>query len=58
MQLRGKNRSGNRRPGTAATLFLLPAVYAMLRGGASTHSASLDPTDARSKYFVPSAGPE
>lgn len=37
---------------TAATLLVLPAVYAILQRRASPHSASLDPYDPRSRYYV------
>jgi multidrug efflux pump subunit AcrB len=43
--------------GAAATIFLLPACYALLQGSASPFSASLDPTDSRSRYFVPPPAP-
>lgn len=36
---------------TAATLFILPAAYAALRGRAAQLSASLDPNDPDSRYF-------
>jgi multidrug efflux pump subunit AcrB len=39
--------------GTAATLLLLPVLYAVIQRAASPHSASLDPSDPRSRYFVP-----
>jgi multidrug efflux pump subunit AcrB len=35
---------------TAATLTVLPAVYAILMRGARSHSASLDPEDPESRY--------
>ena len=38
---------------TAATLLVLPAVYALLQRSASPHSASLHPHDPRSRYYVP-----
>jgi multidrug efflux pump subunit AcrB len=38
---------------TAATLLVLPAVYALLQRRASPHSASLHPHDPRSRYYVP-----
>jgi len=37
---------------TIATLIVLPSVFAILRGGASTHSVSLDPDDPLSGNFV------
>jgi multidrug efflux pump subunit AcrB len=52
----GRAVIGGLAAGTAATLFLLPVLYALLQGTASLFSASLDPTDAKSKYFVLSAG--
>jgi multidrug efflux pump subunit AcrB len=36
---------------TAATLFLLPAIFALVQGRSSRDSASLDPDDERSPYF-------
>lgn len=39
---------------TAATLFVLPAVFAFLQGRSSTASASLDPDDPESKHYTPS----
>ena len=38
---------------TAATLFVLPSVFALLRSWATTESASLDPDDPQSAYYVP-----
>src|SRR5436305_8079861 len=38
---------------TIATLFILPSVFAMLQGRASTSSPSLSPSDADSPYFEP-----
>ena len=49
----GRAVIGGLAAGTGATLFLLPVLYAILQGAASQFSASLDPTDARSKYYVP-----
>ncbi len=40
---------------TVATLALLPAVFALLMGRASTQSASLSPTDPASPYYAPQA---
>jgi multidrug efflux pump subunit AcrB len=37
---------------TAATLTLLPAVFALFMGASSTRSASLSPTDPDSRYYV------
>jgi multidrug efflux pump subunit AcrB len=39
---------------TAATLFILPAVFALIQRSAKRTSASLDPLDANSPHFVPS----
>ena len=36
---------------TVATLTVLPAVYAIMQGRASTQSASLDPSDPSSRYY-------
>jgi multidrug efflux pump subunit AcrB len=41
---------------TVATLFVLPAVFAMLRMQASTMAKSLDPDDALSGHFVSPLG--
>jgi len=38
---------------TAATLTLLPAVFAVAMGGASRQSASLDPHDSASAHYIP-----
>src|SRR5262245_4704370 len=38
---------------TVATLTLLPAVFALVMGWASTRSVSLSPTDPESRYYVP-----
>ncbi len=37
---------------TAATLFLLPAIYRLIAGRAGVRSASLDPEDPQSPHFV------
>jgi multidrug efflux pump subunit AcrB len=37
---------------TFATLFVLPSVFAMFQGRASTASPSLDPSDPESVYFT------
>jgi multidrug efflux pump subunit AcrB len=42
---------------TAATLFLLPAAFALVQGRAKAVSASLDPDDPASAYFSESQGP-
>jgi multidrug efflux pump subunit AcrB len=41
---------------TLATLLVLPAVFALVRGRASTKSRSLDPDDPLSGHFVTSVG--
>jgi multidrug efflux pump subunit AcrB len=41
---------------TVATLFVLPAVFALVRGKASRHSVSLDPDDPLSGHFVSPVG--
>jgi len=38
---------------TAATLFVLPAVFALVMGGSEARSASLDPYDPESPLHVP-----
>jgi hypothetical protein len=38
--------------GTLTTLFILPAVFALVMGGARTASASLDPFDPASPHHV------
>jgi multidrug efflux pump subunit AcrB len=38
---------------TFATLFVLPSVFAMIQGWASSASASLDPDDPQSSHYVP-----
>ena len=40
---------------TAATLLVLPSVFALLQSRATTESASLDPDDPESAYYTPSA---
>jgi multidrug efflux pump subunit AcrB len=37
---------------TVATLLVLPSVFAIVRGRASTHSASLDPDDPLSGHYI------
>jgi multidrug efflux pump subunit AcrB len=39
---------------TAATLLVLPAVFAVVQRRSGTHSASLDPGDPASRHYVPS----
>jgi multidrug efflux pump subunit AcrB len=41
---------------TVATLFVLPAVFALVRTHSSTKSRSLDPDDPLSGHFVSSVG--
>jgi multidrug efflux pump subunit AcrB len=41
---------------TLATLFVLPAVFALVRGKASRHSVSLDPDDPLSGHYVSPVG--
>jgi hypothetical protein len=36
---------------TIATLWVLPAVFALVRAGASTQSRSLDPRDPESSHY-------
>ena len=38
---------------TAAALFILPLAFAWVQGKTSTESASLDPEDKNSKYYIP-----
>jgi multidrug efflux pump subunit AcrB len=40
---------------TAATLFVLPAVFALAQSRATTRSASLDPGDLQSVHHTPLA---
>jgi hypothetical protein len=40
---------------TAATLLILPAVFALVMGRSAATSASLDPYDPESEYHVPDA---
>ena len=42
---------------TAATLFVLPSVFALVQSRATTESPSLDPDDPESAYHVPSVSP-
>jgi hypothetical protein len=42
---------------TATTLFVLPAVFALVMGRAGRASASLDPFDPTSTHHVPNADP-
>jgi multidrug efflux pump subunit AcrB len=38
---------------TVATLFAVPAFYAILEGRGASKSPSLDPTDPSSRYYEP-----
>jgi Cu/Ag efflux pump CusA len=38
---------------TIATLLVLPSVFAIVQGGSSARSASLDPDDPESRHFAP-----
>jgi multidrug efflux pump subunit AcrB len=40
---------------TFATLTVVPALYALLQGGAPRHGASLDPDDPESRLYEPAA---
>lgn len=40
---------------TFTTLFILPALFALLQGWATRQSSSLDPADEASRYYVPNA---
>ena len=42
---------------TVTTLFVLPAVFALVMGGAGRSSASLDPFDPNSPHHIPNADP-
>jgi len=42
---------------TAATLFILPAVFASVQRRASGDSPSLDPNDRESRHYAPTAEP-
>jgi multidrug efflux pump subunit AcrB len=53
----GRAVIGGLAAGTLTTLFVLPAVFALVMGGAGTTSASLDPFDAASPHHVPGAIP-
>jgi len=44
--------------GTAATLFMLPAVFAAVMDNASRQSSSLDPFDDQSRHYAAAAGAE
>ncbi len=53
----GRAVIGGLAAGTAATLLVLPAVFALLQSRATTQSASLDPDDPASVYHMPAATP-
>lgn len=40
---------------TFTTLFILPALFALLQGWATRQSSSLDPADEASRYYIPHA---
>ncbi len=48
----GRAVIGGLAAGTAATLFVLPAVFTVLQSRATTQSASLDPDDPQSAYYA------
>ena len=49
----GRAVIGGLAAGTATTLLFLPAIFALVMGGAGRASASLDPFDPDSPHFVP-----
>ena len=51
----GRAVIGGLAAGTLTTLLVLPAVFALIMGGAGAHSVSLDPFDPASPQFVPQA---
>jgi multidrug efflux pump subunit AcrB len=53
----GRAVIGGLAAGTAATLFVLPAIFALVQSRATTESASLDPEDPASVYHAHSATP-
>jgi multidrug efflux pump subunit AcrB len=53
----GRAVIGGLAAGTAATLFVLPAVFALVQSRATTESASLDPEDPESVYHTHSTTP-
>lgn len=53
----GRAVIGGLAAGTLTTLFILPAVFALVMGRIGTASASLDPFDPDSPYHVPGAEP-
>jgi len=53
----GRAVIGGLAAGTLTTLFVLPAVFALVMGRSGTESASLDPFDPSSPHHVSGAGP-
>jgi Cu/Ag efflux pump CusA len=53
----GRAVMGGLAAATAATLFVLPSVFALAQSRAITQSASLDPDDPESAYHIPSTTP-
>ncbi len=53
----GRAVIGGLAAGTLTTLFILPAIFALIMGRAGTASASIDPFDPASPRFVPNAAP-
>jgi len=51
----GRAVIGGLAAGTLTTLLILPAVFALIMGGAGRASASLDPFDPASPHYVPNA---
>ena len=51
----GRAVIGGLAAGTLSTLFVLPAVFALLMGGSGTAAASLDPFDPQSKHYIEGA---
>ncbi|MBX9585412.1 MAG: efflux RND transporter permease subunit [Gemmataceae bacterium] len=49
----GRAVTGGLAAGTLTTLFVLPAVFALVMGRAGTRSASLDPFDPASRHYRP-----
>jgi hypothetical protein len=49
----GRAVIGGLAAGTLTTLFILPAFFALVMGGARTASSSLDPFDPASPHHVP-----
>lgn len=52
----GRSVVGGLAFGTLATLFVLPAVFVLLRRKSSVHSSSLDPDDPLSGHFISPVG--